>query len=316
MAKAARFFENTLVYACAFSMLAQFFQLAPAMATEDSPRMTLAEAVAVPVASDAGPYGLTAGAREAANLLGILPQVERLMQLNKTHAAGAALSDEELALKVSVLDKVLGGSLEVRMVTGRLDRELAWSFSSQGMLQARRQKELNYLFTANFMQGGTLGVLSGPQFLHGNPRAGTELLLLASSIGLGLSTVSFYVARTGSKKIDGGTTLLADVFRLEDSDPAHRADMVFKYLNSAPPGTIGGQTRIQDLMERWKKGHHLKSTEEKQLQKLAAIQPSGEHYRENIGLLNRRIRMLFDTQWTIEQLDADLLDLMRAADSN
>ncbi len=185
---------------CAVALVTQLITGASQVLALDSAgegRISLAEAVAPPVLR-VEQSALTPGAREAGKLLGILPKVERLMQLNRNRAEGAPYTDEELALKVDVLDKVLGGSLEVRMVSGRIDRELAWSFSSQGMLQARRQKILNYLFTANFMQGGTLGVLSGPAFLHGDPRRGTELLLIASSIGLGLSTVSFYEARVGS----------------------------------------------------------------------------------------------------------------------
>ena len=277
--------------------------------------MSLAEAV-TPPSLRLEPTGLSPGAREAGNLLGILPKVERLMQLNRNRRDGAPFSDEELALKVDVLDKVVGGGLEVRMVSGRIDRELAWSFSSQGMLQAKRQQILNYLFTANFMQGGVLGILSGPAFLHGEPKTGTELLLLASSIGLGLSLASFYEARVGSKKMDGETTVLADVFRLQEPAQLHRPEMVMKYLNSVPPNTIGVRTRIDELMDGWKKGKFLKSTEERQLQKLAVLQPSGEKYRENISLVTRRIRMLFDVQYTVEQLDADLLELLRASDSN
>ncbi len=276
-------------------------------------RMSLAEAVA-PASLRAEAGGISPGAREAANLLGILPKVERLQQLSRARGENVPLSDEEMNLRVEVLDKVLGGSLEVRVVAGRIDRELSWSFSSQGMLQAKRQKLLNYLFIANFMQGGTLGVLSGPAFLHGNPRCGTELLLLASSIGLGLSFASLYEQKSPTKIIDGEPTVLANVFRIQSPEPLHRSDIVIKYMNSVPPDTFGGRSRIDILMDSWKRGHYLKSTEEKSLQKLAAIQPAGERYKENIGLIGDRIRMLFDTQWTIEQLDGELLELLRAAD--
>jgi hypothetical protein len=324
-----------LVAACAAGLLNPYVALLPANAASDlvgvsadtvktSPisssvsmtpeHMSLAEAVApASLRSDAG--GISPGAREAANLLGILPKVERLQQLNRGRNESTPLSDEELALRVEVLDKIMGGELEVRVVAGRIDRELAWSFSSQGMLQAKRQKILNYLFIASFMQGGTLGVLSGPAFLHNNPRCGTELLLLASSIGLGLSFVSLYEQRSPTKHMDGETTVLANMFRLQTPEPLHRPDMVIKYMNSVPPDTFGGRTRIDILMDGWKRGHYLKSTEERNLQKLAALQPVGQRYNENIGLLGDRIRMLFDTQWTIEQLDGDFLELLRVSDA-
>ena len=65
--------------------------------------------------------GLTPAAEEAASLLGILPQVERLMQLSKNRTDSQTMSDEELSLRVEVLDKIMGGTLEVRMVAGRID---------------------------------------------------------------------------------------------------------------------------------------------------------------------------------------------------
>ncbi len=259
---------------------------------------------------------LTPGAREVAVLLGILPKVERLMQLSQSRSQSQPMSDEEMGLKVDVLDHIMGGSLEVRMISGRIDREVAWAFSGQGMLQAKRQKILNYLFAANFMQGGMLGIFSGPSFLHGYPKMGTELLLLGSSIGLGLSLISFVEARSGSKKMDSEVTVLADVYGLNPPEPLHKPQIVTKYMNSVPPESSDNKTRVQILMARWQKSHTLSSTEERTLRKMSAYQPAGEQYRENISLLAKRIRMLFDTQWTLEQLDADLLELLRATDIN
>jgi len=254
---------------------------------------------------------LSPGGREAAQLLGILPKVERLIALKQANP-GQTLSDEELALKVDVIDKVLGASLEVRMVAGRVDRELAWAWAGHDMLVAKRQKRLNFLTNLNFMQGGTLGVCSGPMFLHGYPITGTTLLLLASSIGLGLSTISFQQARSGSKKVDGGTTVLADVFQLDlPITPSHQTDIVTNYMKAVPPSSKDSKTRNQVLMDGWKKGHYLGKDDEKTLQKLSAYVPDGKHYSENIRLLQNRIRMLYDTQYTIEMLHSELLDLLR-----
>jgi len=257
-------------------------------------------------------HALTAGAIEAANLLKILPKVERLAQLNQGRTNYESISDEELALKVDVMDRVMGGALEVRMAADRIDRELAWSFSGQGMLQARRQKILNNLFTANFMQGGVLGIVAGPEFLHGNRRAGIECLLLGSSIGLALSGVSFLYEKSGTRKIDGETTMLADVFHLSYPEPLHQPEIVLRFLNSVPPDAKTHKTRIDTLMDGWK----LHDAQEQWLLKLAAVEPEANKYRENLRLIAKRIRMLFDTQCKIEELDADFLDLLRATDAN
>ena len=46
------------------------------------------------------------------------------------------------------------------------------------------------------------------------------------------------------------------------------------------------------------------------------MHPQGEKYKENIGLMGERMRMLFDCQWTVEQLDSELLDLLRCVGLN
>ena len=113
--------------------------------------------------------------------------------------------------------------------------------------------------------------------------------------------------------MDGETSVLADIFGLkQSSDMQHRPDVVIKYMNSVAPISANNQTRREALMAGWKRGHYLRSTEEKQLARAAAIQMPGARNRENIGDLGNRIRMLYDVQWSVEQLDGDLLELMRA----
>lgn len=262
---------------------------------------------------------LSPGAKEAAQLLGLMPYVQRLYELKATgNSEPGVMSDEQLALRVQLLDKILEQSLEVRVVADRIDRELAWTYTGKGMLEARRQKRLNYLFTANFMQGGILGVLSGPQFLDHHPNTGGELLLVASSVGLLLSSLSLVASRSGTKKMDGEQTVLADVYSLNQpgtplSSPGeHDPIVVMKFLNSVPPNSLEHKTRKEALIEAWKKGQYLKNHSEEHLNKLAVVTPPGTKYREDIKLLGDRIRMLYDVQWTIEQLDAELLELMRA----
>lgn len=263
---------------------------------------------------------LTPGAREAANLLGILPKVERLLQIKQTRGGqeGAPLSDEELGLKVDVLDRVLGASMEVRMVSGRIDRDLSWAFAGQGALNAKQQKILNTIFTLNFMQIGVLGVLSGPAFLNGRGALGSELLLFASSIGLGLSLLAFAQSNIGYKKrVDGDVTILTEVLKIPKPAPnanEHESKLVIKYLDSVPPGSKDGRTRSQSLIEGWKKGKYLRNMSTPNLEKLSAVEPEGKKYKVGAGELQRRIRMLFDTQYTIELFHQELVELLRAAE--
>jgi hypothetical protein len=83
-------------------------------------------------------------------------------------------------------------------------------------------------------------------------------------------------------------------------------------MNSAPPGSKTSATRWQILVEHWKHGSYLRSMDEQNLRKLSSAVPAGTKMRENSALVAARMRMLFDTQSTIEQLDTGLLDVMRA----
>ncbi len=152
--------------------------------------------------------------------------------------------------------------------------------------------------------------------MHGEPLVGTDLLLLASSIGLALSSVTVLESRSGTKKIDGETTVLADVFHMPQPEPMHGTNIILKFLNSVPPQSTDHNTRIASLIDSWKSGHYLRTTKERHLEKLAVLQPQSERYRENIHLLSDRIRMLFDTQNAVQQLDIELLDLLRVAEVN
>jgi hypothetical protein len=259
-----------------------------------------------------GPDDLSRGAKEAAVLLGIDDEIQRLFQLRagKERSDIDSMSNEELSLQVYLLDKITCASLEVRVVSDRIDRELSWSYTNQGAMIAKRQKTLNYLFTMNFMQGGILGTVAGYEAVSGKPWVTDRLLLVASAIGLGLSSASLVLSKSGNRKIDGGTTVLAQVFELPSFNP-HKTDVIFKFLNAVPPGSADGKTRRQELIEKWTKAHRLAGMKEGYLSKLASIEGSG---KENISLIGHRLRMLHDTQWTIEVFDEELLDLLRAMD--
>jgi len=84
--------------------------------------------------------GLTPGGKEAATLLGILPKVDRLIELRQARGADSPISDEELGLKVDVLDRVLRGTLEVRMVSDRIDRELSWHLLAKACFREKDKR--------------------------------------------------------------------------------------------------------------------------------------------------------------------------------
>ena len=112
-----------------------------------------------------------------------------------------------------------------------------------------------------------------------------NLLLLASSIGLGLSTISFIEARSGSKKMDMDPTVLTYIYGLDAPDPVHKPVIILKYLAAVPPHSNADKTRIEILKEGWQKGHYLKSTQERDLERLAGLEPENVKFSEDLAPL-------------------------------
>lgn len=280
--------------------------------TSDVPK-TFAGRYIAQASNPASASGLTPAAREAASLLGILPKVERLIQIRNSKTDPNAIpTDEEMDLKVDVLDKVLGASLEIRMVSDRIDRELSWSFAIMDMLQSKRQRNLNLLFAANFLEAGILGVIASTYFLKKQDQTGIEILLVSASVSLGLSALSIMSSRSGKRKIDGKTTILADVFHLPQPEPQHTFGLITRFLNSSPPDSTDNKSRMEILVDNWKEKRFLRKLDEPNLVRLASAQPAARKMKENIGLISTRIHMLSDTQLSVEQLDIGLLELLRA----
>lgn len=99
-----------------------------------------------------------------------------------------------------------------------------------------------------------------------------------------------------------------------DAADEHQPKLVIKYLDSVPPNARDGKTRSQALIKGWKKGKYLRNMNEVTLEKLSAGEPAGKKYKIGANELQWRIRMLFDTQYTIELFHEELLELLRAAE--
>jgi hypothetical protein len=256
---------------------------------------------------------ISADALEVANLMGILPQVERLRQLKgqSSQAPGVIPTDEQMALELYLMEKVFGASLQVRTVADRIDGELAYAYDVRSILTAKRDKNLNYNFIANFGQGSALGSTAGGLFLGNQPLAANICLLTTSGFSILLTLAALKMQSGGKRESDSGTNMLAHFLDLEPGPENSYPDLVWRYLNATPAGST--VSRRQQTLDHWRNARRLNETSTTAKKAVSGMNVS---QKESIGLLTDRTFMLHYVHADVEQLDGSLLDLLKYMDLN
>jgi hypothetical protein len=262
------------------------------------------------------PGKISADALEVANLMGILPQVERLRQLKSqsSQQPGVIPSDEQMALELFLMEKVFGASLQVRTVADRIDGELAYAYDVRSILTAKRDKALNYNFIANFGQGSALGSTAGGLFLGAQPLAANMCLLSTSGFSILLTLAALKLQSGGKRVSDSGTNMLAHFLDLNPGPENTFPDLVWKYLNAVPAGA--SESRRQQTLDHWRAARRLSEKSENAKRAVSAMPTTNVSQKESIGLLTDRTFMLHYVHADVEQLDASLLDLLKYMDMN
>ena len=262
------------------------------------------------------PGKISADALEVANLMGILPQVERLRQLKSQspQAPGVVPGDEQMALELYLMEKVFGASLQARTVADRIDGELAYAYDVRSILTAKRDKALNYDFIANFGQGSALGSTAGGLFLGNQPLAANLCLLTTSGFSILLTLAALKMQSGGKRTSDSGVNMLAQYLNLEPGPENQYPDLVWKYLNAVPAGAT--VSRRQQTLVHWRAAKRINEDLDKAKRAVASMPISDKPQKESIGLLTDRTFMLHYVHADVEQLDSSLLDLLKYMDLN
>jgi hypothetical protein len=254
--------------------------------------------------------GLSPAAIHAAKLINIKSEVAQLVQLNKS--GGDNFTRQRL--EVLVLERILTAALEVRAASDQVDAELNYANDVVlAELLARRGRQLQLNYEANFIQAGVFGSVAGLLYLKGYPKAGNEQFVISGGIGTLLSTQALLLMRGGKRPIDTKPNSLADVF---DLDQEHRfSPLITAFLNSPSLDSNSGESRKQELEQYWKK--HKATTvnvDNNRIREKLAAMPSARFDR--IQIVSNRITMLHRLLYEVELFDTELLALLRATDSN
>lgn len=299
----------------AFSLCSAFLFASGAWADEQKPFRDIKMAPDRDLASEARGE-LRIDAREVADLLEIAPMVERLRALQKSPASDTHRSRAVQTMRLLCLWKIFIAAEEVRKVVAQIDYDLAVSNQGLDELSARKNSITNNINSVNFMQGGILGIIKNCISLPGrynNPHIAQEIAIVNFSNGIALSmTNMFIVPRLINRKVDAKANMLAHIFSPTYRPADAQQSYLWKFFNAPIPRSQNGLTRREILIKHWEAFDGLRSSDEKNLTLLSALNPSEKVLHENMRVVNQRIDLLQDMKTHIEEFDASLFELHKA----
>lgn len=256
--------------------------------------------------SEPGDVRAVSGANEAADILGVRPNVDRIIALQ---AAGGEPSEELLYHKAIVLKQILLGYLEVRQTSDMLDESIDDTYDSIDKQVRKVNRRVELANTVNFATFGVLFNIAAADRLQGNFKSSNALTFVSAGLTAGLGALAVGLSYTGASVDQCRPNPLGNVFELNGAS-VQLPELVSKYINATPRG--GTQSRRAAMIAMWKSEFGLKqSIASREI--LAA--ESTKRHRVSTRLLNQRLALLFSLNALAEQFDTELLALLRAIES-
>lgn len=234
-------------------------------------------------------------------------------QLQQQKANGTASAIERLELKNELFRRILKVSYEIRVVTNKIDREIADADQRRAVLAERRDRAVRINTYADFLSGGITGIVGGGMKLRDINHIAPDIIdTVEGGVQTGLSAWALQQQR-GEQKIERTSPgLLAPIMDPNLRSQRDFSDDIWTFLNTTPPG--GGQSLRETLKSRWIKsrfcfqhtGHRMEPKE--RMKHMALVHPRSN--RITIDLLEDRIAMLHDLRATVTQLDEELLGII------
>jgi hypothetical protein len=254
---------------------------------------------------------------EAAKLLGIENQVHRFIEL-KNSGKLEAFDKEALRLQLAIIRKIMTTGLELRKVSAKFDREIAFEQQALDKLTRERDFAIAATTNANFLQLSILStIIDGPlaqsksatKNLYGN-----RLNIVSGLTVGGLALISLLEQKGGVRRSKAQPNLLGQSLGLDMPSDKQLPPMLWTYLNSPDPESTIGLTRREQLLEYWKTNKVLSINIKKPatVERVSAFGPRHHWWNENIRLLKNRVTMLFDLRAMIDLLNTGLVELLQA----
>lgn len=250
---------------------------------------------------------LGGGADDAVRLLHL---EEVVADLNSLNTAGGD-SEEKRDLQITLLETLVAGGLDMAVAGDRCQKEINYQVDTVlADLTAKQGDFMQKLYEVNFVQGGTFGSIASGLFLKHKINQASIVLLVSGGIGLGLTGLSFFALKGGTRKNESGPNSLADFFNLRPAAEKGFSPLTYAYLSSSSPSRTDGKTRRQCLIESWTKNSvvTMNLKDRRVLEQLGGM-PSCK--RDSIKLVLNRIALLSSLRQQYNEFDAEVLDLLQ-----
>ena len=263
--------------------------------------------------------GLSGHAREAAKLLGIESEVNRLVELKKSGTFDS-YADETERLKLQIVRKVQTTGLQLRVLSAQFDREI--TIEKQALDRVTRERDLTValLNDANFLQLGILAtIIDGPLGITKKKKLnlyGDRLNIVSGFTVGGLAGLSLIAQRGGFRHTKSGPNLLGQTFGLQTPSEEQLPPIINAYMNSVPPGFSNGVTRREQLVKYWQTTKILPINIKKaaNIERVSAYGSRHHRWCETIKLMTARVSMLSDLRAMIDRMNIGLVELLQAMD--
>jgi hypothetical protein len=244
---------------------------------------------------------------QAADILGIRPQIERLNSLKNQDIGDDGAKAEVVALRASVLRRILWGCLELRKACNKAERELAYSYD---VLQKQQRKQDNvnaYLNALNFARLSVFYTLEPYARIHHEFKRSACFTTVAGPIGLFLPIVGIYYNKLSRARHCEPPKFLAHVMDGGPVDTEGLPQVVERYMDMPNYGST--QSRRAEMAALWKQSYHA------DLDKKSTLCSLTDGKGKSLRTLNNRIVLLWSLHTYIQHFDCGLyalLDMVRA----
>jgi hypothetical protein len=267
----------------------------------------------VQVSARRGNIELTPGAREIAELTGMLPVwnhlriVQEKMSSDPTLVSRSDSMTKLLYYRQQLMQAEQTVNFEVDSTRVSVETELAKLDDIQAALTERRARSLMRNTVINFVSGGVTK-LAGYSIALGSSETPTNLLeIFDGGIQCALSAMTIkeqHVERQIAQK--DVTPLLTAISERTNARGKDYPDSVWQFLNRVPPGNRDRQTRLEYLAQNWQDAGLMGSKRKHTGFGLTM------HKELASQLVEDRTAMLTDVKSVVSQMQNGLMDFSRA----
>jgi hypothetical protein len=221
---------------------------------------------------------------------------------------------DRVELRQQIIARLLRISYEVRLVTNRIDREIADTDQRRAILAERRDRAVRINTYANLLSGGVTGLVGGGLKIRDVNHLAPDIIdTVEGGVQTGLSGWALYQQRGESKIEHTSPGMMAAIMDTRMRSPSNFPDDIWAYLNRPQPG---GQSPREVLATKWQRNkfclrhsvHRMESKE--RMKKMSLLHPNNN--RLTIDLLEDRLAMLYDLRATVTLIDERVFELLQS----